>query len=216
MCIRDSINAEYGLGDLCKTSFAHIQHMLPVYIPVLIENIYPASVMSVCNNAMWAIGEISLRVGPAMKPYALTIMQRVVPIIKHDDSYKRMVLENGAITLGRLGLACPEVLAPFLNHFTQSMCLALRGIPDDKEKEDAFRGLCAMIKINPNGILNDFFFVLDAFASWYKDNLSSELQQLFSQILREYKTRLGSETWTGYFVQLPEESKQSLHEAFGV
>lgn len=37
--------------------------------------------------------------------------------------------------------------------FVQNWCLALRNIRDDEEKASAFRGMCAMIEIYPEGVI---------------------------------------------------------------
>ena len=47
----------------------------------------------------------------------------------------KSLLENTAITIGRLGYVCPDVAAPHLETFVQAWCTALRSIRDDVEKE---------------------------------------------------------------------------------
>ena len=54
-----------------------------------------------------------------------------------------------AITLGRVAWVCPGQLAPHLGVFAGAWCGALRSISDDVEKEHAFLGLCALLRINP-------------------------------------------------------------------
>lgn len=54
-----------------------------------------------------------------------------------------------AITLGRVAWVCPAQLAPHLGHFIAAWTSALRSIRDDVEKEHAFLGLCALLRINP-------------------------------------------------------------------
>jgi len=69
-----------------------------------------------------------------------------------------------AITIGRLGLVCPEEVAPMLQQFIR-----------------------AVMNINPNAVVQDFIFFCDAIASWvvpqddlkemfYKASTSSYLQ----------------------------------------
>jgi hypothetical protein len=52
-------------------------------------------------------------------------------------------------------------------------CISLRNIRDNEEKDNAFRGMCQMIQLNPGGVVNDFIFFCDAVASWItpKDDL---------------------------------------------
>ena len=40
-------------------------------------------------------------------------------------------------------------------------------IRDDIEKEDAFRGLCAMVKLNPTGAVGSFGVMCEAIGSWH-------------------------------------------------
>lgn len=79
---------------------------------------------------------------------------------------KRTVLENTAITLGRIGMLTAATLAPALGEFVQPMCRTLRDMSDGIEKEHACRGLCAMIKLNPGAVVPSFLFFCDCIASW--------------------------------------------------
>jgi hypothetical protein len=54
----------------------------------------------------------------------------------------KSLVENSTITLGRLAGACPAQVATALPSFLAPWCEALRGIRDDKEKTDAFWGMC--------------------------------------------------------------------------
>ena len=45
-------------------------------------------------------------------------------------------------------------------------CTSLRNIRDNEEKDSAFRGVCNMISLNPQGVVQDFIFFCDAIASW--------------------------------------------------
>lgn len=50
------------LGDLTKACFQHVAHCIPEFFPILGQNLNPECI-SVCNNAIWAIGEISMKLG---------------------------------------------------------------------------------------------------------------------------------------------------------
>lgn len=43
---------------------------------------------------------------------------------------------------------CPEPIAPHLEHFIAPWCTALRTVRDDVEKEHAFLGLAALLRLN--------------------------------------------------------------------
>lgn len=50
------------LGDLTKACFQHVLPYIPEFLPILGMNLNP-ELISVCNNATWAIGEISIKLG---------------------------------------------------------------------------------------------------------------------------------------------------------
>ena len=128
-------------------------------MPAVLEQIVvepPADCVSVCNNAAWAVGEIALQYNgdtAALEPYVPILMQRLVPILLDSKSAKSLS-ENAAVTIGRLGLICPGLVAPTLGTFAQAWCTALWEIKDNDEKDSAFRGFCMMISANPSGLEN--------------------------------------------------------------
>ncbi|KAG6408035.1 hypothetical protein SASPL_131037 [Salvia splendens] len=109
--------------------------------------------VSVANNACWAIGELAIKVRKEISPVVLTVVSALVLILQHPEGLNKSLIENAAITLGRLAWVCPELVSPHMEHFMQSWCIALSMIRDDIEKEDAFRGLCAMVRENSSGAL---------------------------------------------------------------
>ena len=56
----------------------------------------------------------------------------------------------------------------------------MRNIRDNEEKDSAFRGVCAMITINPAGVVQDFIFFCDAVASWV--NPKQDLKEMFHKV----------------------------------
>lgn len=50
------------LGDLTKACFQHVRPHISNFLPILGQNLNPEYI-SVCNNATWAIGEISIKLG---------------------------------------------------------------------------------------------------------------------------------------------------------
>lgn len=50
------------LGDLTKACFQHVSPCIPQFFPILGQNLSPECI-SVCNNAIWAIGEIAIKLG---------------------------------------------------------------------------------------------------------------------------------------------------------
>ena len=85
-----------------------------------------------------------------------------------------------AITIGRLGYVCPQDVAPALQQFIRPWCTSLRNIRDNEEKDSAFRGICAMVSVNPGGVVNDFIYFCDAIASWVAPK--PDLKHMFHEV----------------------------------
>ena len=184
------------LGDLTKACFPHLKPVLGkliLYAKCLLENIFflkgdffqvlsmnlNPELISVCNNAIWAIGEIAMQLGNEAGQYAQMVLEQLIEIINRPNTPKTL-LENTAITIGRLGLVCPNQVAPYLQSFIQVWCTSLRSIRDNEEKDSAFRGICQLISINPSGVVNDFVFFCDAVASWH--NPKADLKKMFHDV----------------------------------
>jgi transportin-1 len=139
--------------------FALLRPIIPQIMPTVIEQIVvepSAECVSVCNNAAWAVGEISLQYNgdaAVLEPFVPALIQRLLPILLNSKSPKSLS-ENAAVTIGRLGLVCPALVAPHLGTFAQAWCTALWEIKDNEEKDTAFRGFCMMISANPSGLEN--------------------------------------------------------------
>uniref|UniRef100_A0A8C3BLU3 Transportin-1 n=1 Tax=Cairina moschata TaxID=8855 RepID=A0A8C3BLU3_CAIMO len=139
------------LGDLTKACFVHVKPCIAEFMPILGTNLNPEFI-SVCNNATWAIGEICMQMGAEMQPYVQMVLNNLVEIINRPNTPKTL-LENTAITIGRLGFVCPQEVAPMLQQFIRPWCTSLRNIRDNEEKDSAFRGICVMIGVNPGGVV---------------------------------------------------------------
>ncbi|KAJ8363079.1 hypothetical protein SKAU_G00119100 [Synaphobranchus kaupii] len=171
------------LGDLTKACFPHVKPCIAEFMPILGTNLNPEFI-SVCNNATWAIGEICMQMGAEMQPYVGLVLNNLVEIINRPNTPKTL-LENTAITIGRLGYVCPQEVAPMLQQFIRPWCTSLRNIRDNEEKDSAFRGICMMIGVNPGGVVQDFIFFCDAVASWVSPK--DDLRDMFYKILHGFK-----------------------------
>lgn len=76
------------------------------------EEMWPCSV---CNNAIWAIGELGMAMGPEMRPYVPAFLPALVYTINRDANTPKTLLENTAITIGRLGISCGAEVGPLAN-----------------------------------------------------------------------------------------------------
>eukprot|EP00054_Salpingoeca_dolichothecata_P020737 m.131371 g.131371 ORF g.131371 m.131371 type:complete len:874 (+) comp23728_c0_seq2:250-2871(+) len=196
------------LGDYAKMCFVHVQPYVEHYVPVLASNLDPVFT-PVCNNAAWAIGEIAMQMGVNMKIFLPMMLESLVAIMNRPPNRtRRTLLENTAITLGRLGCVCPEDVAVFLGEFIQPWCISMRNIRDNDEKDSAFRGVCAMIKVNPNAVVQHFVYFCDALNSWQQPK--EDLHQTFYEILHAFKDSVGFDVWNKYFNKFPPPLQESL------
>uniref|UniRef100_A0A672MLW6 Transportin-1 n=1 Tax=Sinocyclocheilus grahami TaxID=75366 RepID=A0A672MLW6_SINGR len=200
------------LGDLTKACFLHVKPCIAEFLPVLGLNLNPEFI-SVCNNATWAIGEIAIQMGTEMQPFVALVLNNLVEIINRPNTPKTL-LENTAITIGRLGYVCPQEVAPMLPQFVRPWCTSLRNIRDNEEKDSAFRGICVMIGVNPGGVVQDFIFFCDAVASWV--NPKDDLRDMFYKILHGFKDQVGGDNWQQFSEQFPPLLKERLSACYGV
>ncbi len=135
--------------------------------------------ISVCNNATWAIGELAMQMGGDLRPFVQALVQPLVELMNRASAPKTL-LENTAITLGRLGLVAASDLAPHLAEFIRAWSASLRNIRDNEEKDSAFRGVCLMVSLNPAALVHDLIYFCDAIASWL--NPRADLKDIFYKV----------------------------------
>ena len=110
--------------------------------------------ISASNNAAWSVGEVALRYGrddTEFRNWVTPLIARLIPILLHPKS-PRSLHENAAVSIGRIGLMHPGLVAPHLQEFAQAWCQALHEIRDNEEKDSAFRGFCTLVQTNPAGV----------------------------------------------------------------
>jgi transportin-1 len=134
---------------------------------------------SVCNNAAWAAGEIAVQLGAQFQPFVLPLLHRLIQVMNASTT-PGPVLENSAIAVGRLGLVCPDEVAPQLAIFAASFIRALRDVRDNDEKDSAFRGFCTLIGKNPSGLSSDLTNFVIAVAKYTEP--TPELAEMFHTV----------------------------------
>ncbi|CAG9759260.1 unnamed protein product [Ceutorhynchus assimilis] len=217
LCMQDSMpevrQSSFALlGDLTKACFQHVRPHVANFLPILGQNLNPEYI-SVCNNATWAVGEISIKLGGDTRPFIPLVLNQLIEIINRQDTPKTL-LENTAITIGRLGYVCPHDVAPMLQQFVRQWCMSLRNIRDNEEKDSAFRGMCEMIQVNPAGVITDFIFFCDAVASWITPK--NDLKDIFIKILYTFKAQVGEENWKRFSDQFPPQLRERLSTLYGI
>lgn len=210
------------LGELARARLASMVSALPDYFNAAVEALNP-QYMSVSNNATWALGELVIMAGLLSPTIPLnrdaiqhSLMDGAVDLLirtVNTPQSNKSLLENSALTLGRIGWLLPELLSPRLSQFAGGVFSALRNIRDDVEKEQAFHGMNEMIKRNPAGLFTCFPFYVDAVSSWYQ--CKPDLENEFAAILNGYKSALGDQ-WFVLYNSLPRTSQNLLQERFRI
>lgn len=210
------------VGDLAVSCFPILIPVLGTLLPDLIQQIEIApttDAISVCNNAAWAAGEIAtsytnypdLNKDDFIK-YVPSLTERLVPILLHPKSVKSLA-ENAAVTIGRIGLVCPEIVAPHLQVFAAQWCESLWEIKDNEEKDSAFRGFCKLVQLNPSGLATSFQFFCNAVVRWTSP--SAVLNEQFNALLHSFKAAAGV-SWEAQMTALPQPISTRLRERYGL
>ncbi|KAF2324731.1 hypothetical protein GH714_016541 [Hevea brasiliensis] len=200
------------LGDLARVCPVCLHPSLSNFLNIAAKQLGTPELkesISVANNACWAIGELAIKVREEVSPVSMTVISCLVPILHHAEGLNRSLVENSAITLGRLAWVCPEIVSPHMEHFMQPWCAALSMIRDGVEKEDAFRGLCAIVRLNPSGALNSLVYMCRAIASWQAIR-SEDLHNEVCQVLHAYKQMLRDGSWERCLLALEPPVKDKL------
>ncbi|XP_047309136.1 transportin-1-like [Impatiens glandulifera] len=200
------------LGDLAKACPIHLHSHLSQFLDIAAQQLSISKLketISVANNACWAIGEFAVKVRRDISPVVMNVISCLVPILQHAEELNKSLIENSAITLGRLAWVCPELVSQHMEHFMQPWCMALSMIRDDIEKEDAFHGLCALVRTNPSGALSSLAFMFRAVASWHEIR-NEDLHNEVCQVMIGYKQMLGEEDWKKCMSSIDESVKDRL------
>ncbi|KAI8866819.1 Transportin-PC [Ramicandelaber brevisporus] len=222
ICLRDP-NPEvrqsaYGLlGDLTTTCFAHVRRHVPDLLKLMLDalTINPLVNLNVTNNVAWAAGEIAVQMALQMRPYTEHFVNALLPILIHRQ-VPNPLAENIAIALGRFGLVAPDAVAPHLENFAEKWCQVLARLQNGVEKDQAFRGLCAMIDRNPFGIARAFPSFCAAVAFWSGADPSQELNTQLAQVFVGLRGMCNDEQWESVTSRVAAEARQVILARYGV
>ncbi|KRY16037.1 Transportin-1 [Trichinella patagoniensis] len=199
------------VGDLARTCWPLVEPHVMYFLTVLGRNLEPHQV-SVCNNAIWALGELAMKMGESLLPHARTLCRPLVAILNRPHTSKTL-LENAAITVGRFGVHCSTEVAPQLSEILLPWCLSMRNLRDNEEKESAFCGLCRMVIVNPDAVVPHFAYLCDAFASW--SSPKTELKALVCSILYAFRQQMGEAAWQDCVGKFPSPMLERLQYLYG-
>ncbi|KAL1662658.1 armadillo-type protein [Schizophyllum commune] len=206
------------VGDMAMSCFVLLRPHMPNIMSELIMQLDPEpkfEFISASNNAAWSVGEVALRYGredPEFAQWVGPLIQRLVPILLHPKA-PRSLHENAAVSIGRIGLMHPSLVAPHLGEFAQAWCQALYEIRDNEEKDSAFRGLCTLVQANPAGISKCLLWFCNAIVRWNQP--SAELNSMFQHLLQSFKAQ-DEAAWAAQVASFPPVIQERLSARYGV
>ncbi|KAL3784295.1 hypothetical protein HJC23_004959 [Cyclotella cryptica] len=181
------------LGDLARNAPSLIEAGLNQLLTEAISSIDPVH-PSMCNNAVWAVGEVCVRCGEnsgPLTPHASNLVQKLIPLLMGNavdldgnaiDVHG--IAENAATTMGRLASVNPNFVAPDLGRFLVGWCTGMSRVSNLIERRDAFQGFVVALRTNPQSIQSagpdlpdTISAILFAVVSWHipQDDLSMDL-----------------------------------------
>ncbi|KAK6458048.1 putative importin, protein [Scheffersomyces xylosifermentans] len=182
------------------------------------------STFPVYNNAIWALGEIAMRLSyEEIKPYLSNLVDLLIPVLNGAD-IQPTVLENAAICLGRMGLnGGAEVLSPRLPEIFVQWCAQMLYLVDNSEKETGFQGMLNIIHGNPDqglgGLSNqqgkkNLAIFIACIGNYLEP--PEHLKHSFAQFLNTYKTLLGPDVWEHQILtHVDSDTRVHLSQVYG-
>ena len=196
-------------GDLFKYALPHVRPVLDQVVTLLLNGMRPRF-PSACNNAVWALGELIVRLEPPMlAPLLPTLLERLVAIFEDPEAHR--LSETVALALCRVALHAPQPVAQAIGAkgLVRELLQALRNFEhDDDEKEQALIGLARLVTAAPQLVLNDFHLFIEAIVNFYEP--SKALREAVGTLLTQFRRELGDAQWTEKTKSLPNSTKKLL------
>eukprot|EP00514_Thraustochytrium_sp_LLF1b_P011969 CAMPEP_0184550872 /NCGR_PEP_ID=MMETSP0199_2-20130426/22617_1 /TAXON_ID=1112570 /ORGANISM="Thraustochytrium sp., Strain LLF1b" /LENGTH=915 /DNA_ID=CAMNT_0026945879 /DNA_START=108 /DNA_END=2855 /DNA_ORIENTATION=- len=150
-------------GDLAASAPQGFAPLMPTAIDVMLDFVYPPDHdVNVCNNAVWAIGEIAKCLGDKPTPGVNGVTNKVV-LLMCDNEAEAKLRNNAAITLGRLALNAPDVVSQHLDSCSLDWARLLSNMQSrdvtEAEKAESWRGFLLLIHKNPAGVAEAFNYL---------------------------------------------------------
>lgn len=168
------------LGDVTRKCPTLLESALPQLLKSAVASTNPQqNSLSVCTNAVWAVGEICVRCqgNPnLLQPIVTELVQNLLSLLT--DHVVDGLVENSASCVGRLALANPKAVASELPRLLPGWMGALGQVVDPGERRDGFKGFLQAVYANPHAIseaarlyqrdvTDTMVLVLDCITTWH-------------------------------------------------
>lgn len=212
------------LGDCGTMLFPTLEPHLPKLMPILIRQLDLDQIrdedsetgFNVVINVCWSAGEIAARAGPKFQPYVDPLFQGLIEIVKNEECPDG-ANENAAITLGRMGLACPEQMAAHLPEVAAPFLDSMSKVANTEEKASAFLGFNNLIQRNPKameGSLAEYFTAIAQFPYKQHESEFAEVKQSFGLVIQGYQQLIPD--FASFLGTLSPNVQQKLRNAYSI
>jgi hypothetical protein len=218
------------LGDVAIAIYEALDPYLPKLLPLLIRQLDldaipdtddTSSQFNVLANVCWSLGEIAIRAPTSrISPTAEALLKALLTILSNEE-VPDPAAENAATAIGRLGLACPIHLSPFLSDLADPFLHAMTKMSTSQEKASAFKGLNALIERNPAAMEKSLELYFSAIAQFpIKGKAGQEYAEIhtgFAQIVQGFKGLIGEGgNWDAFLARLSPAVRAKLRDGFGI
>jgi len=221
----DVRQSAYALvGDCAIMLFGTLESHLPKLMPLLIKQLDlnqmkdedSDTAFNVVINVCWSTGEIAARAGAKFAPYVEPLYRPLIEIVQNEE-VPDGASENAAITLGRMGLACPEQMAAHLPEMAEPFLSSMSKVASTEEKASAFLGFNNLIQQNPQameGSMSDYFTAIAQFPYKQREHEFAEVRQSFSHVLSGYQQMIPN--FASFLSSLPPQVQSKLKNAYSI
>ncbi|KAK4947332.1 hypothetical protein LTR10_013700 [Elasticomyces elasticus] len=202
----------------------YLQKLLPISVRQLDLDAMPdddsENGFNVLANVCWSIGEIAARASTErLSPYIEPLYNGLTTIIKNEE-VPEPASENAATALGRLGLACPVHLAPFLSEFAEPFLQSMSKISTSNEKASAFLGFNNVIQNNPQAMESSLALYFAAIAQFPQKGKQGaeygEVRASFAQVIQGYVGLIGNDGFNTFLNGLSTPVRAKLRDGYGL
>eukprot|EP00760_Papus_ankaliazontas_P026392 PhM_4_TR3033/c0_g1_i1/m.93619/K18752/TNPO1, IPO2, KPNB2; transportin-1 len=192
-CASDPISAEirqaaFALtGDLYEHFPGYLQRHIPDFVKLAIKSIDPQH-SGACSMAAWCLGQMASFQTPGDGLPDLTAFMeecaRALAQVLCSTNRPKGMVDNCALSLGRLGGMNPRVLAPHLGLFFRQFCVRVRGVKGStSEKSSAMIGMMMVVRENFQPAIEHLPFLIDVIVSFGK-NTDEQTFMCFKEALQ--------------------------------
>eukprot|EP01117_Protostelium_nocturnum_P018197 TRINITY_DN7565_c0_g1_i1.p1 TRINITY_DN7565_c0_g1~~TRINITY_DN7565_c0_g1_i1.p1 ORF type:complete len:903 (-),score=276.56 TRINITY_DN7565_c0_g1_i1:34-2640(-) len=201
------------IGDISKNCISYLRPHMNDILHCLTIHLSDPTYISVCNNASWAIGEISIRIPrEEFLPHFPNIFKHLCELV-NKEKLNKYLKENASITLGRIATALPSEMASVMPHYMQSWCAIVRNLRDPEGKESAIKGLCLVVGQNPAAASQFLPQIISVFVSFDGQRRPTpdrdQLKSMISQIMNGYKNQ-SPQHWDQLVSVFPQSTQEKI------